>query len=132
MKTSDQCHTPPELFKLCQDRWGPFTIDVAANPPYSRGEVIKWVRKAPSAKRCVMLLKSDFTPDWARELWQTADEIVLLQSRVAFGGPGALVRGRRQGAAFSSMVVVWGCGGRVHGDSGTAPHVWAWDWKADL
>jgi phage N-6-adenine-methyltransferase len=178
--TSDQCHTPPDLFNLIDKRYGPFTIDVAAdcenrlcirycgqcvcedglcnidrlsgdgllhdwsqevafcNPPYSRGAVLPWVDKAPTAKRIAMLVKADFTPDWARKIWQTADEIAMLQSRVPFGGPGAMYvdkktgKLKKAGADFPSMLALWGVGGRVHSDSGTAPHVWAWDWRSAL
>lgn len=167
---SDECHTPPEFFALCNRRWGPFTIDLAAtcenrlcprycgscdhtepylrcqpenrdglahnwssesafvNPPYSRGSVIKWVRKAPEAERCVMLLKADLTTRWARLVWDTASEIVFLQSRIAFDGPGALVRGQKQGAAFPSMLAIW----RRGRERPSAPTVSVWNWRANL
>ncbi len=101
---------------------------VWCNPPYSRNAVLPFVQKAPTAKRCVMLLKADFSPSWAQEAWRTANDILLIQGRVAFGGPGALVNGKRQGAAFSSMLVVWRSTPRIHNQ----PHVSALansEWK---
>jgi len=60
------------------------------NPPYSRGQQIKWIKKAEKeakyGKTSVLLLPSDTSTDHWHYAMKTANCIYLLDSRVRFVG----------------------------------------------
>lgn len=168
-KLSDECHTPLDLFRKIDDRYGPCDLDVAAtcqnmlcdlwcgrcvctghlkphqpvslnglrvdwsnhvvwcNPPYS--DVHPWVDKAPSAKRCIMLLNVDPSTRVWREIERTALSVCWLTPRVAFSGPGAERLNSKgvfktSAASRPSMVVVW-----ERGNSRGLHYEQQWRWK---
>lgn len=65
---------------------------VFCNPPYSRGELVKWARKcAEESLRCdiAALVPLDPTTEWFRIMELAADGIVHIGNRVHFGGGGS-------------------------------------------
>jgi phage N-6-adenine-methyltransferase len=131
--TKDNWETPPELFARLDRQWGPFTLDAAAdhdntkcaafiqgdafeadwagharvwiNPPYGRGVIKPWVRRAlresHNGRRVVMLLPARTDSEWFHELViPHAFHIGFIRGRVRFVGASS-------GAPFPSMVVVF-------------------------
>lgn len=56
------------------------------NPPYSRGQVIQWVR-AYRHTRFAFLVRADVSTDWWAELWPSVAALCLPKDRVAFKPP---------------------------------------------
>jgi hypothetical protein len=75
---------------------------VWCNPPYSN--VMPWIIKAQTARRAVLLLKSDHSTKWFREAHESS-RIILLSKRLKFGGYG-----KNQTPNFPSMLAVFGYG----------------------
>lgn len=98
---------------------------VWCNPPYSNPR--PWVAKAPTAKRCVMLLKADTSTAWWRDAIALAGEVLFLKKRLVFGGYG----GGKNTAKFPNVLVVWDPLYFVRRTG--KPHITlSWDWEADL
>jgi len=94
------------------------------NPPYSRGNIDKFCKKAyyESQKGCTVvgLLPGDCSTKWFHEYVMRADEIRFLERRVRFIDPDT---GKKAGSpTFGSIVVVW-----RHG-AVDAPKVSSYDW----
>ena len=94
------------------------------NPPYSRGNIDKFCKKAydESQKGCTVvgLLPGDCSTKWFHEYVMRADEIRFLKRRVRFVDPDT---GKQGGSpTFGSIVVVWRPG------AVDAPKVCAYDW----
>jgi DNA N-6-adenine-methyltransferase (Dam) len=72
----------------------PWGVDglVFVNPPYSRGQVRKWVSKAASEAEAnprmdvVMLVTCDPSTVWFHEAWRTAEAVCFVGHRLCFGG----------------------------------------------
>jgi site-specific DNA-methyltransferase (adenine-specific) len=94
------------------------------NPPYSRGNIDKFCKKAydESQKGCTVvgLLPGDCSTKWFHEYVMRADEIRFLKRRVRFIDPDT---GKKAGSpTFGNIVVVWRPG------AVDAPKVCAYDW----
>ena len=136
--SSSEWSTPRWLFDACALRWGPFDLDVAAtaanakcerfytraddglvqpwdgrvwcNPPYGRGEIELWLRRAASlahlAAPLTMLLPANTDTAWWHDyVMEWASEIALLRGRVRFETPEGGAAGAPK---FGSAVVVFG------------------------
>lgn len=81
---------------------------VWVNPPYGRGQIVRWVRKAAESSdraTVVMLLPVDTSTEWFhRWVWPFA-ELRFLPERVRFVKPDGT---RSQGAMFASMIAIYG------------------------
>lgn len=84
------------------------------NPPYSRGNVIKWahkaVREATMYAEVIMLTQADVSTEWYQYIASNADVRCHLHRRVQFlepveGGGYAPCVG---GAKFGSQLAYWG------------------------
>ena len=94
------------------------------NPPYSRGNIDKFCKKAyeESQKGCIVvgLLPGDFSTKWFHNYVMKAHEIRFLKRRVRFIDPD---NGKQAGSpTFGSIIVVWKPG------AVDAPKVSAYDW----
>jgi len=82
---------------------------VWCNPPYSRGQVIRWARKAIQEAVCgsevLMLTPADVSTAWFRELRENCDAVCLLRRRVGFLRPDGTAM---PGAKFGSAVWYFG------------------------
>ena len=81
-------------------QWYPHVVFV--NPPYSRGQLIKWVEKARQeyyehSTTVVMILPGDTSTKWFP--WD-ANKLIFLHKRVAFDGIKA-------GAKFPTCIAIW-------------------------
>lgn len=83
----------PKYFDIASDGlsldW--LCTTVFCNPPFSRGQVAKWIRKAADstpAAQTVMLLKVDPSTKWFQLVWQFGDFIYFPARRFAFGPHG--------------------------------------------
>ena len=125
--------TPDDLFEKISNDWGPFDLDPCAtfetaraecffqkhgltepwhgrvfmNPPYSRGEIDKWVEKAykeserDSVVHVVALLPARTDTQWFHNWLWLAKEIHFIVGRVRFVGD------KIGSAPFPSMIVVF-------------------------
>ena len=132
-KPTDERATPQELFDALAKEHGPFDMDVCAtranakcsafysmeadglkwpwlgtiwcNPPYSRGNTVKWIkkaieeRKAGRAKKVVMLLPAATSNAWWHDYIPYCASFKFIRGRVKFGGA-------KTGAKFASVGVV--------------------------
>lgn len=74
---------------------------VFCNPPYSRGNLVKWMYKcASSGAEIIALVPADTSSNWFQHCW-TGQAICFLRGRVKF-------LGATTGARFSSALVYWG------------------------
>lgn len=151
---NDSRTTPDDLFRLLSLRFGPFQLDAAAsesnvkcskfytrfnsgllnpwidrtwcNPPYSRGNLGLWCKKAGDESGSVssaLLIPAAVGTRWFYEAVM-GRKLVILVGRVQFGG--ALVEEEPTGAKFDSCVALFGPAFRNH------PAVSWYDWKRDL
>jgi site-specific DNA-methyltransferase (adenine-specific) len=129
-KLSDERSTPDNLFKPLDklfnfdldpcatkdnakcERF--FTIDddglnqswsnnqVFMNPPYSRGEIAKWIHKTYLEKDAFTLgiLPGDTSTKAAQLVWETADIVFFPKGRFKFSEA-------KTGAKFATMIVLW-------------------------
>lgn len=80
---------------------------VFVNPPYSRGQIAKWVAKAQAesaanpAMEVVMLIPCDPSTRWWAAAYGSADAVCFVSRRIKFGG-------HAQGAKGPSCVFYWG------------------------
>ena len=110
----------------------PWTGVVWCNPPYSKGNIAQWVKKAISEldrdggpEMTMMLLPSDTSTAWFHDMvWMRAEDVTFLKGRIAFEGPEK----GRVGAPFPSMLVKFLRGG----DNIGAPSCFSWAWKEVL
>ena len=82
--------------------WG--NVPSFCNPPYSRGQLFKWVEKASrehDPQPVVMLIPGDTSTQATQLALKTANTILFLNRRLKFDNES-------QGAKFASWVVVWG------------------------
>jgi phage N-6-adenine-methyltransferase len=122
--------TPPELFAVLDAEFG-FDLDVCANksnskckrfyseqddglskdwtgtcwmnPPYGRGVIDKWLKKAsesPGAIVVALIPSRTGPPWWHRYVMERADEIRFLRGKLKFVGASSV-------AGFCSAVVVY-------------------------
>lgn len=61
------------------------------NPPYSRGQVIRWVM-AYRHTRFTFLVRCDTSTDWWAELWPCVEAVCLTRERVEFDPPPGVAR----------------------------------------
>lgn len=149
---NDEWQTPQDLFNKLNKEFG-FTTDVACkpenclcsegiyedstdqnwyeyinafwmNPPYSRGNIDKFCKKAyeESQKGCIVvgLIKLDTSTKWFHEYVMKAHEIRFCKRRVRFIDPDT---GKEGGSPpFASVIVVWKPG------EVDSPKVSAFDW----
>jgi phage N-6-adenine-methyltransferase len=110
----DAWRTPPWLFTWCENRYGPHTIDAAAdltntkvakfwtidddalkqnwaaenafcNPPFTRGhDILRWLRKA---HRATFILPARTDTDWFAYALDNAYELIFIGGRVNFIPP---------------------------------------------
>ncbi len=74
---------------------------VWCNPPYSKGEIIKWVKKAiESDCTVVMLLPASTNTGWFHDYVLGKAEIRFVRGKLKFGGS-------KWTARFPSMVVIY-------------------------
>lgn len=150
-KDSDERTTPDWLFRVLDD-YLHFNLDAAAtrenakcarfwtkeddglkqpwapgpvfcNPPYSRGELAKWVHKAAFESRergivVAMVLPGDFGTKWFQEVWRSARYIWFVRGRVKFNGMASAAKFPTAVAVFGLNIAapIWllrGDGGRV-------------------
>jgi len=124
--------------KLCKFAFNKFEADALSsdwcmagdtfycNPPYSRGWIDKFCKKAyeESLKGAtvVMLLPSDTSTKYFRNYCMKASEIIFVQPRVHFNNPdGSVMKGAPK---FGSMVVVF-----KQEDFDGSPVVSTMDWR---
>jgi DNA N-6-adenine-methyltransferase (Dam) len=101
--------------------------NVWCNPPYSRGQLVRWVRKAVEAVEApecevLMLLPSDLGSQAGQRAAKAANGLCFLSGRLTFAGPSGIPDaaakqssivvyfGERQGAferIFGRLGVVW-------------------------
>ena len=81
------------------------------NPPYSRGELAKWVRKivyeSGGDAHIVALIPSDLGTDAGQIVAQTADAICFVKGRLKFGTPDGTAT-LETGAKQPSIMPYWG------------------------
>lgn len=134
VQQKDMWRTPDEIFKPLHNEFN-FTLDpcceigsakcsnfytpdddglkhdwpfhrVFCNPPYSRGNIEKWVEKCYYQSEfygalVVALLPVSTSSKWFHKyIWKVADEIRFIKGRVKFIGANST-------APFSSMIVIW-------------------------
>lgn len=131
MKDSDERYTPPWLVAVIREFFGSPFGDVATapsnpvgaeyfrterglerpwyprtwcNPPYSRGEVLKWSAKAIAeatvGMEILFLTQADVSTGWFRLLRENADAVCFLHRRVGFLMPdGTPMKGAKFGSA---------------------------------
>lgn len=128
---NDERRTPKDFFNAIEFVF-PFSVDAAAtsenalvkhywtktddglkqdwcghcvwcNPPYSRGQLIKWAQKAPTVGpgTAVMLLPGDSSTAAGQLVLETATAILFVNRRLKFDGES-------QGAKFASWLAMWG------------------------
>jgi hypothetical protein len=90
---------------------------VWCNPPYS--DPLPWVVKASTARKAVLLLKSDTSTKAFRECWSNATEIYFLYPRLKFGGYGG-----DKTAPFGNMLAVFDSGNAESRPTIAAPLDW--------
>lgn len=61
------------------------------NPPYSRGQVIQWV-KAYRHTRFTFLVRADVSTDWWAELWPAVEAVCMPIERMEFDPPPGVDR----------------------------------------
>lgn len=140
MSATDERRTPVALFEALHREFF-FTFDVAAsltnalcdefyclersafdydwppgatvwcNPPYSRGQILRWIRRAEDmANRhsvtTVMLLPGDSSTKYYRHIVMANHEIRVLSSRWHFDGSPLTTDGKRAPARFPNIIVV--------------------------
>lgn len=70
--------------------WGADGDWTWCNPPYSRGQLDKWIGKAQDERECgianVMLTRNETSARWFYEAHQIDASIIFLVGNVAFGG----------------------------------------------
>jgi phage N-6-adenine-methyltransferase len=136
---NDERRTPRWLFDRLNEKFQ-FTVDAAAsdenalvgnywtkendglkqdwsghtvwcNPPYSRGQLVKWVEKAAIDSTCypgattLMLLPADNSTVAGQAALRAAKAILFLDQRLAFDD-------EKSGAKFASWLVLFGGGRR--------------------
>lgn len=95
--------------------WGSYLRNamsvVWVNPPYSRGQLARWIAKvysetrACATMRVYVLTPSDLSTDWARLALGTANNMYPIHRRIAFDSPeGAPAAGAKFGS------VIWSYG----------------------
>jgi phage N-6-adenine-methyltransferase len=85
---------------LTQD-WGQFN-SIFVNPPYSRGQLIKWITKAAStAKRSVIILPCDLSTEAGQLVLKTATYLYFVAGRLKFNG-------NDNGAKSGTIIAVFG------------------------
>lgn len=92
----------PEQNGLEQD-WSGHTVWV--NPPYSRGQIAQWVKKATLEvdSKVVMLLPAFTDQAWFHSYVYGAAELRFFRGRIRF-----LLDGKPQGSPrFASMLAIW-------------------------
>lgn len=86
--------------------WEPFQGLVFVNPPYGRGQILPWVRKAALeadiGAEVVMLVPCSPETAWSRLARVTCDAYVTWDARIAFEGAGG------QGMKGPSRLYYWG------------------------
>ena len=131
MLETDERYTPLTLFNPLNEIFD-FTLDVAAtaenakcskfytketdglsqswagervfcNPPYSRGQIEKWLTKAAesNAELALFILPCFLETRWAQLIWQCASMIYFPKGRVKFAG-------MKSGAKFGTIFVYFG------------------------
>lgn len=134
--SNDERTTPLELFVVLETLYGPFSLDVAArahnsllplfctdglvepwadrnwcNPPYSRGQLTRWMHKAAkeasAGKSSLCLIPAAVGTRWFLEnVVELSARMVFLVGRVPFGnGAGS---DDETGAKFDSCVALFG------------------------
>lgn len=82
---------------------------VYVNPPYSRGELARWVDKIVYESRwcndIIALIPSDLGTEAGRLVAQTADAVCFVRSRLKFSTPTGELE---QGAKQPSIMPYWG------------------------
>lgn len=86
-----------------ESRWGSSTW---CNPPYSRGQVIKWVTKAYDEfvwheNSSLLLLQGDISTKWFRKAHDTCTAMYAYGKRLKFNGA-------KDSAKFGSILVIYG------------------------
>lgn len=71
-------------------RYVPRNARVWCNPPYSRNQVVRWIR-AYSHTRFVFLLRHDTSTDWFAELYALTNMLVQPFYRINFEPPPGIV-----------------------------------------
>ena len=109
--------------------WTPRCFTFYCNPPYSRGWIEKFCKKAyeESLKGAtvVMLLPADTSTKYYRDYCTKASEIIFIQPRVHFNNPdGTRMEGAPQ---FGSMVVVF-----KQEDFDGSPVISCMDWRDEV
>lgn len=111
---NDDWNTPKWLMKFFKNYYDPcpnnyiqdaFNVEwhdlTYVNPPYSRGNVIKWIRKALSeankGKNIIMLLRVDPSTEWYKLLIENNVHIAYFNERLHFD--------EKESSNFSSMLV---------------------------
>lgn len=157
MKCSDERYTPEHVISLAREMWGQIDLDpctpehnptgamryysegglerewhgkVWVNPPYSRGQIKKWVNKAVAhvsscqdgEHQALILLPSDLGTHGGATAARAASGLCFVRSRLTFGTPtGAMPNGAKQPSIivyigdspasfshfFSRLGVVW-------------------------
>jgi phage N-6-adenine-methyltransferase len=96
------------------------------NPPYSRGELVKWLAKcekeAAAGITTVVLLPVDTSTQWFHRYVQPRiKDVVFLQGRLTFKGTPLGKNGKPNKAKFANMLVVFNGEKKVLGEPVTAP-----------
>jgi len=73
---------------------------VFCNPPYRRGQIVRWLMRAREAPVAVYLLPVRTTPSWWHDYALQADEIRFFKKRLRFSGA-------KINAPFDSCVIVY-------------------------
>lgn len=73
---------------------------IYCNPPYKRGQIVRWLQHAREAECAVYLLPVRTTPNWWHDYALKADEIRFFKKRLRFGGA-------TNGAPFDSCLVIY-------------------------
>lgn len=140
MSTTDERQTPVDLF-VALNREFFFTCDVAAssanalcddfyslersafdhdwpiagtawcNPPYSRGQILRWVKRAEEMAHrngclTVMLLPGDSSTQYYRHIVMANHEMRVLNSRWHFEGAPLTKTGKKAPARFPNIIVI--------------------------
>lgn len=89
--------------------WSKYAEQAFVNPPYSRGELARWVEKCIRETEIgvdvVALLPCDLGSRAGQRVADTADALCFVKGRLAFGSPeGQLAQGAKQ----PSIISYWG------------------------
>lgn len=139
MRSRDEWRTPAWLFRLAEDRFGPYVLDVAANgenslcgrfysleddgvsqewvdgtwcnPPYSN--ITPWVNRAiEQSVRTTLLIPTPNGESRDLKVLTTSSEIVFFQERIAFINPdtGVAQKGNPRGSVLVHFDDATKCG----------------------